>query len=344
MRCYRLITVLLTGFWLVAISCFAAEDALPDISANDNRVPAGRLEAGVLTLHLELRKGLWRPEAPDGRDQAASVETPRAFDVYSFAEEGHQPQMPGPLLRVSQGTELHVSVHNLLHVAVVVYGLEQHPGNGKNVLKIAPGERKEARFAAGEPGSYIYTATSAGGPSGADEPPASGAFIVDAPGASTADRIFVIQGLVRNAFHRSFEMALAINGKSWPYTERLHATLGHPEHWRVLNAGGATHPMHLHGFYFHVDAVGDGESEQHFAEAERPMVVTETVLSFHTFDMTWTPDRPGNWLFHCHILEHMMNYSQPWEYGPEGPPPAAEHAHHGYDASGMGMAGLVLGI
>ena len=38
-----------------------------------------------------------------------------------------------------------------------------------------------------------------------------------------------------------------------------------------------------------------------------------------------------------------MNYSPPWEYGPEGPPPAAEHAHHGYDA-GMGMAGLVLGI
>jgi hypothetical protein len=74
MRCYPLVTVFLTGFWLVAISCFAAEDALPNISANDNRVPAGRLEAGVLTLHLELRKGLWRPEAPDGRDQAASVE------------------------------------------------------------------------------------------------------------------------------------------------------------------------------------------------------------------------------------------------------------------------------
>jgi FtsP/CotA-like multicopper oxidase with cupredoxin domain len=248
-----------------------------------------------LTLHLELREALWRPEAPDGRDQAASVETPRAFDVYSFAEEGHQPQMPGPLIRVSQGTELHVSVHNLLRFAVVLYGLEQHPGNGKNVLELAPGERKEARFAAGEPGSYIYAATSAGGSAGADEQLVSGgAFIVDAPGASTADRIFVIQCSVRNEFHRSFERAFAINGKSWPYTERLHATLGHPEHWRVLNASRAIHPMHLHGFYFHVDAVGDFASERHFAEAERPMVVTETVLPFHTFDMTWTPDRPGN--------------------------------------------------
>jgi hypothetical protein len=39
-----------------------------------------------------------------------------------------------------------------------------------------------------------------------------------------------------------------------------------------------------------------------------------------------------------------MNYSLPWQYGPEGPPPAAEHAHHTYDATDMGMAGLVLGI
>src|SRR5215472_4818550 len=134
MRCYRLVAVFLTGLCLAAMSCFAAEGALPNISANDNRVAAGRLEAGVLTLHLELREGLWRPEAPDGRDQASSVETPRAFDVYSFAEEGHQPQMPGPLIRVSQGTELHISVHNLLPLAVIVYGLEQHPGKSKNVL------------------------------------------------------------------------------------------------------------------------------------------------------------------------------------------------------------------
>src|SRR5215472_4102070 len=138
MRCYRLVAVFLTGLCLAAMSCFAAEGALPNISANDNRVPAGRLEAGVLTLHLELRKGLWRPETPDGRDQGASVETPRTIDVYAFAEEGHQLQMPGPLIRVSQGTELHVSVHNLLPVAVTVYGLELHPGNGKKVLELAP--------------------------------------------------------------------------------------------------------------------------------------------------------------------------------------------------------------
>jgi hypothetical protein len=35
----------------------------PAIQANSNRVPAGKLENGILTLHLELRQGDWYPEA-----------------------------------------------------------------------------------------------------------------------------------------------------------------------------------------------------------------------------------------------------------------------------------------
>ncbi len=359
MRRFRLIApfVLFSGLCLGAACCFATDAALPNISANDNRVPAGRLESGVLTLHLELREGLWHREAEEGRDGAGSLETRGAIDVYSFAEEGHEPQTPGPLIRVPQGTELHVSVHNLLPVAVFVHGLDQHPGNGNNVMQLAPGETKEARFAAGEPGSYIYWASTgtvairgrATSPSGIQTRPdadgqMSGAFIVDAPGANTADRIFVIQLWAKNVFQRNFEGTLTINGKSWPDTERLQARLGHPEHWRVLNASPIPHPMHLHGFYFRVDAVGDGESEHHLTAAEQRMAATETVMPGHTFDMAWTPDRPGNWIFHCHILDHMTAYSSPVLYGPEGPPAMAEHAHNGHDGAGMGMAKLVLGI
>src|SRR5262249_46020465 len=45
----------------------------------------------------------------------------------------------------------------------------------------------------------------------------------------------------------------------------------------------------------------------------------------------WTPARPGNWLFHCHMLVHMVA------------PPPRTHTSHG-DADAAGMAGLVLGI
>jgi len=325
--------VLFTGICLVAGSCFAADRLLPNISTNDNQIPAGRLESGVMTLHLELREGLWHPEAPDGR----------TIDTYAVSEEGRQPQVPGPLIRVPQGTKLHVSVHNTLPVAVFVHGLDQHPGNDKNVVQLAAGETRDTIFSAGQPGSYIYWVCTAADEPASTDGPMSGAFIVDLPGADTSERIFVIQLWDRNVFHRSFESALTINGKSWPYTERLQARLGHPEHWRILNASPLIHPMHLHGFYFHVDGVGDGESEQQYNEAERRMVVTERVMPGHTFDMTWVPDRPGNWLFHCHILDHMDAYFSPVLYGPQGPPTAAKHVHNG-DGAGMGMAKLVLGI
>lgn len=143
----------LAGVYFVAVCCFASNGILPKISANDSRAPAGRLNSGVLTLHLELREGIWHPEGEDGR----------AIDVYSFAEEGHDPVTPGPLIRVLQATELHVSVHNVLCVTAAVHGLHQHPGKADDYMELAPDETKEVRFTAGEPGSYSYWASTLGG-------------------------------------------------------------------------------------------------------------------------------------------------------------------------------------
>lgn len=328
--------ILLTTICLAAGACFA-DAALTHIISNDNRTPAGQLKSGVLTLRLELRNGLWHPEAPDGK----RVET------YSFAEEGREGQIPGPLVRVPQGSELHVSVHNLLSVAVFVHGLEQHPGNAKNVMHLEPGETKEVQFTAGEPGSYLYWASTSATP--IDVLPAtdgtmSGAFIVDPPGADQSDRIFVIQLWYRDLFSSKFDAVLTINGKSWPYTERLHASIAVEEHWRIVNATRLEHPMHLHGFYFRVDALGDGETEQVLSAAGRRMGVTELVMPGHTFDMTWTPERVGNWLFHCHILDHMTNYKSPRLYGPGWISDVAEHEHKENGSAAMGMSELVLGI
>lgn len=327
----------------VATAAGFASEPLPNIAANENRTPAGRLESGVLTLHLEVRKGVWHPGAESAEEQEANEVTPNVIETYSFAEEGHDPVMPGPLLRVPQGTELHVSVHNRLPVTVFVHGLATHPGDGKSILQVGPDETKEARFAAGEPGTYLYWAnTSLQRPNGQDGP-MSGAFVVDAPGAPTDDRIFVIQVWAKDLYHRDFHAALTLNGKSWPYTERLHAAVGEPEHWRIVNATPFGHPMHLHGFYYYVDAVGDGESEHRLSAADRRMVVTEFVDGHHTFDMTWVPERAGNWVFHCHIVDHMGNELSPVLYGPEGPPPASVHVHHD-TGQHSGMSKLVMGI
>ncbi len=342
--------LLFAGLCLATLGCFAADRALPNILTNDNRTPAGRLNSGVFTLHLELREGIWHPEAEDGR----------AIDVYSFAEERHDAVTPGPLIRVLQGTELHVSVHNVLRVAAAVHGLHQHPGKADDYMELAPDETKEARFTAGEPGSYFYWASTLQGkpvrrraPTSegsmearpTDEGMMSGAFIVDKPGSGTNDRIFVIQVWAKDVFTPNFVGVLSINGKSWPYTERLQARLSQPEHWRIVNATPFEHPMHLHGFYFHVDAVSDGETEYIYTAAERRMVVTEPVPGGHTFNMTWVPERAGNWIFHCHILDHMMgDYKSPVLYGPDGPPPMSANMRHEDDPIRMGMGELVMGI
>jgi FtsP/CotA-like multicopper oxidase with cupredoxin domain len=321
-----------------AISLADVSQSKPDVAENQNRTAAGRLDHGVLALRLELRRGVWHPEAPDGRSMEAST----------FAEEGQLPQTPGPLIRVAQGTEINASIHNLLTATAYVHGMHPHPGKVDQCIELAPGETKEVHFPAGQPGTYLYWASTSKGDIEArpgDEGLMSGAFVVDSPDASVADRIFVIQVWVKDLFHPTFDGALAINGKSWPYTERLQAQLGEAEHWRVLNATPFSHPMHLHGFYFHVDGTGDGESEHHYNEAERRLAVTELVPGGHSFDMTWLPERAGNWVFHCHILDHMMrDYKAPWLYGPNGPPVNMRHVHADDDPAAMGMGDLVMGI
>jgi hypothetical protein len=52
--------------------------------------------------------------------------------------------------------------------------------------------------------------------------------------------------------------------------------------------------------------------------------------------MTWVPERPGNWLFHCHMMAHMTPHM-----ALPGGPNETDHIEHNAAA---GMGGLVLGI
>ena len=342
-----LLALCVVALTLLPLPCRGSDVALPPIAANDNRVSAGKLDNRVLMLHLEVREGQWHPGAIKG--PAISPQIPITVDTAAFGEVGHGLQMPGPMIRVPQGTDVHVSVHNLLAKTVFIHGLNGHPETDAKVMELAPRDTQDATFIAGEPGTYLYWASSEPARMPVMRAPAdvplSGAFIVDAPGAGTSDRVFVIGEWAKDWMTQKLQWVLTINGKTWPYTERLQATQGQSEHWRILNATNGPHPMHLHGFYFHVEGVGDGEHEHYYAPADVRMVNTEVVPSGATFDLTWTPDRIGNWLFHCHFLEHMTVHLMPEDFGPSGPPPTAarneEYAEHGM---GMGMAGLVLGV
>src|SRR6266852_4480946 len=66
------------------------------IRTDDNVRPAGTLHVGVLSLGLDTRLGIWRP---DGDDAPGAT-------VPAFAEVVRQLQIPGPLIRVPSGTEV----------------------------------------------------------------------------------------------------------------------------------------------------------------------------------------------------------------------------------------------
>jgi len=307
------------------------------IVANDNRVPAGSLRDGVLTLNLEIRTG----------DLHAEDDAGPSVPALAFAEVGKPLRVPGPLIRVSQGTEMRVSIRNPFRDSLLtVRGLGEHGSTADVPMTIPAGQTREVRFRAQVPGTYYYWATT-GDRAITDrewfESQLTGAFIVDPPGARTDDRIFVLGVWFRDGDKtlpkpREPQDVMVINGRSWPHTERFTYTQGDTVRWRWINPTADSHPMHLHGFYYTIETKGDWNSEHAFANDERPQVVTNLMLQGATMRMWWVPVRAGNWIFHCHFAFHVSHFlTLP---RPDEP---ADHTAAKPDAPHK-MAGLVLGM
>jgi FtsP/CotA-like multicopper oxidase with cupredoxin domain len=76
-------------------------------------------------------------------------------------------------------------------------------------------------------------------------------------------------------------------------------TVGELQVWDIENASHMDHPFHLHGFFFQVLSVNGA------APAFRSWEDTVNVPPKGRVRIAWMPDdRPGYWMYHCHILEH----------------------------------------
>ncbi len=75
--------------------------------------------------------------------------------------------------------------------------------------------------------------------------------------------------------------------------------VGELQVWDVVNTTMMDHPFHLHGFFFQVLEI-DGKKP-----AWRSIEDVINVPPKATVRIAWYPDdRPGSWMYHCHILEH----------------------------------------
>jgi len=277
---------------------------LPVIEWNDNRTAAGRLAGGTLTVSLEVVQGAWHPLGPDRP----------AGEVLAFAESGHTPSNPGPLLRMPLGSNVRVSVTNRHSKPIVVHGLTSRRTAVMDSLVIPAGEQREARFTADADGTYYYWAAELG-TAFSDryyvDSQLNGAMVVDPPGggARANERIFVIslwlQSRLKNGDPNFDQGHLTINGRPWPLTERFTFNQGDSVHWRWVNASADVHPLHLHGFYFRVESRGDEQRDTVYWAGQQRMGVTERLLEGETMALAFAPDRPGGWVFHCHLNFHV---------------------------------------
>jgi FtsP/CotA-like multicopper oxidase with cupredoxin domain len=303
------------------------------ITVNDNTVPAGRVSGGTTTIRLEARAGVWHPDR----------EVDPGVEVLAFGEVGKGLQVPGPVIRATEGNDIVVTIRNASDTVLVVHGLYSRSSDGRapaDSVSIAANTVREVRFRAGVPGTYYYWASSGAAMVArpARETLLGGAIVIDPMNAprNRNDRILVLNVWAAPAPARAEgeRMRMVINGKAWPNTERLSYNVGDSVHWRVVNISGDIHPMHLHGFFYRVDGRGnEGVDSTYQSDALRQMVVTERMTSGRTMAMTWVPDRPGNWLFHCHDNFHIQT-NQPLTTASAAAPRASFH----------NMGNLVMGV
>jgi FtsP/CotA-like multicopper oxidase with cupredoxin domain len=94
------------------------------------------------------------------------------------------------------------------------------------------------------------------------------------------------------------------NGIDFLVNGEMHATdrpvkVGELQIWEVANTSLMDHPFHLHGFFFQVLQV-NGEAPEFISWKDTVNLPPRSKVK-----IAWIPDnRPGSWMYHCHILEH----------------------------------------
>jgi len=289
---------------LALIQLAGSGPQLPPVALNDNRVVAGVQRGTLREVSLEMRLGDWRPMGP----------AKPGIPIYLFGETGKPLQNPSPFIRVPLGTRLRLRVHNASDRSLLIHGFSAHQTTVMDTLLVAPGGTGTSEWTADVAGTYYYWGTTTG-KAFSDRLPEdwslTGAIVIEAPGSTwTAnDRVFVIGGWTPLAPDSTPNFTLGFmtfNGRPWPFTERLSYQMGDSVRWHFVHALEEIHPLHLHGFYFRVDARGDFQQDTVYWPAQRRMAVTEFVSAGTTLDLVWSPDRPGAWIFHCHLNPHVI--------------------------------------
>ena len=198
-------------------------------------------------------------------------------------------------------------------------GLIEYPVR-TDFLILAPGERADAFFTPeGKPGSTLsiiaqlvdrgfgstearvsedlLTLVMGDAPAGPAAPLPAPTRLIPEIERTGATRVDIEFGISQSGANRAFYYT--INGKALGLFAPVPARVGETQIWTVTNTTPWSHPFHLHGFFFQVlDSSG---------APVRPLEWKDTVnvpfKSTRSLVVRYD-DRPGSWMFHCHVLDH----------------------------------------
>lgn len=317
----------LIGILVLASLSFAANSQQLVIESNDNLEPAGTVEGNTVSLNLIAEEGMWYP---------GGVDKPGAI-MQAFREEGKPLLIPGPMLRAKEGTTVLATIRNAMPgTELHFHGFQNRPQDEDSPIVIPYGETKTARFVLNISGIYHYWASTEGRTltdrRGIDSY-MSGAIVVDPADHEIEGRIFVIGegSSVPGKREHSF------NGRSFPNTERLQVYTGETNTWHFINTSFGGHPLHLHGSHYRVTHRGSMLTYLGFDPGLIRDEVTAEVGIGEIVSIQWEAERPGNWLFHCHISAHVAADS--------GRLSSGDNHHLPEDAAGLHeMAGMTFAI
>jgi FtsP/CotA-like multicopper oxidase with cupredoxin domain len=94
------------------------------------------------------------------------------------------------------------------------------------------------------------------------------------------------------------------NGMNFLVNGDMHSNdqpvrIGDMQVWEIRNTSLMDHPFHLHGYFFQV-IEENGKTPEYKAWKD-----TYNLSPRSKIKIAWLPDnRPGRWMYHCHILEH----------------------------------------
>ena len=257
------------------------------------------LEPTVLadgTKHFELTTSVIDWEVSPGKT------------VKAWAYNG---QVPGPRINLQVGDKVEVKVTNNLPLGTDIHWHGINTPNDQDGVApftqelITSGQSYTYNFTAVEPAIGMYHAHIHG-----DKAIPNGLFgtmyigDVPMPAGRTVSGIAIpadVQPVqdIPMVLNDAGVIGFSLNGKSFPATAPYVVKTGDWVKVTYFNEGLQSHPMHLHGFPQIVYAKDGMPLDEPYA--------ADTILvgPGERYTVLFHADRPGTWVWHCHIINHV---------------------------------------